>query len=109
MNKYDLEHVCTGHAKMAPEEFQDIYRRAWDAFYSPKHVETMMRRAVVSGMSPRKIMRMALWFYGCHAVEKVHPLTGHDHQIRAARGYRPRLHSASCPRSDVRIFSQAFK
>ena len=76
MNKYDLEHVCTGHAKMAPEEFQDIYRRAWDAFYSPQHVETMMRRAVVSGMKPRRIMRAALWFYGCHAFEKVHPLQG---------------------------------
>jgi hypothetical protein len=24
MNKYDLEHVCTGHPIMSPEEFQDI-------------------------------------------------------------------------------------
>jgi hypothetical protein len=76
MNKYDLEHVCTGHPKMTPEEFSDIYRRAWDAFYTPEHVETLMRRAAASGMRPRRIMRTALWFYGCHAFEKVHPLQG---------------------------------
>jgi hypothetical protein len=84
MNKYDLEHVCTGHAMMSPEEFQDIYRRAWDAFYTPEHVETLMRRAVVSGMKPRRIMRAALWFYACHAFEKVHPLQGG----RVRRKYR---------------------
>ena len=91
LNKYDLEHVCTGHAKMAPEEFQDIYRRAWDAFYSPKHVETMMRRAVVSGMRPHKIMRMALWFYGCHAVEKVHPLQGGLVRLKYRLDRRPTM------------------
>jgi hypothetical protein len=76
MNKYDLEHVCTGHPLMSPAEFQDIYNRAWDAFYTPEHVETLMRRAVVNGMRPRRIMRVALWFYACHAIEGVHPLQG---------------------------------
>ncbi len=74
MNKYDLEHVCTGHPLMLPEEFQDIYRRAWDAFYTPEHVETLLRRAVVSGMKPRRLMRDALWFYAGQVLEKVHPL-----------------------------------
>ena len=40
MNKYDLEHVCTGHPLMSKEEWQDIYHRAWDAFYTTEHVET---------------------------------------------------------------------
>jgi hypothetical protein len=84
MNKYDLEHVCTGHSQMSPEEFQDIYYRAWDAFYTPEHVETLMRRALVSGMNPRRVMRVALWFYACHAIEKVHPLQGG----RVRRKYR---------------------
>ena len=35
MNKYDLEHVCTGHPLMSAREWQDIYHRAWDAFYTP--------------------------------------------------------------------------
>ena len=76
MNKYDVEHVCTGHPLMSAEEWQDIYDRAWDAFYTPEHIETLMRRAVASGMKSSKIMTMALWFYGCQAFERVHPLQG---------------------------------
>jgi hypothetical protein len=76
MNKYDVEHVCTGHPLMSPEEFQDIYHRAWDAFYTPEHVETLMRRAVASGRTSRKIMRLALYFYACQIIERVHPLQG---------------------------------
>jgi len=76
MNKYDLEHVCTGHPQMSPEAFQDIYHRAWDAFYTPEHVETLIRRAVASGMKSRKIMRVTLWFYACQVLERVHPLQG---------------------------------
>ncbi len=91
MNKYDLEHVCTGHPLMSPEEFADIYRRAWDAFYTPEHVETLMRRAVVSGMKPRRIMRTALWFYACQAFEKVHPLQGGRFRRKYRLDRRPTL------------------
>ena len=30
MNKYDLEHVTTAHAKMSPEELNRAYHAAWD-------------------------------------------------------------------------------
>jgi hypothetical protein len=76
MNKYDLEHVCTGHPLMSPEEFQGIYHRAWDAFYTMDHIEILIRRAVVSGMKARKVMRVSLWFYACQKLERVHPLQG---------------------------------
>ena len=33
MNKYDLEHVTTGHAQMTPEELDAIYKKAWDIYY----------------------------------------------------------------------------
>ncbi len=76
MNKYDLEHVCTGHPIMSPEEFQDTYHQAWHAFYTPEHVETLMRRAVASGLKSEKLLKAAAWFYGCQAIEGVHPLQG---------------------------------
>ncbi len=91
MNKYDLEHACTGHPLMSPKEFQDIYHRAWDAFYTPEHVETLMRRAVVSGMKPRRIMRIALSFYACQVVEKVHPLQGGYFRRKYRLDRRPTL------------------
>ncbi len=76
MNIYDLEHVCTGHSLMSKEEWQGIYNRAWDAFYTPDHMETVMRRNVACRASSFTILRVALWFYGCHVIEGVHPLQG---------------------------------
>jgi len=43
MNKYELEHVVTAHAKMSKEEWQSAYRSAWDVFYTDEHLETIMR------------------------------------------------------------------
>ena len=50
MNKYDLVHVNTRHASMSDAELQAIYRKAWDLYYSPEHVETVIRRAEVLGL-----------------------------------------------------------
>ena len=76
MNIYDLEHVCTGHERMSKHEWQDIYNRAWDLFYSRDHVETLMRRMVASGNKPERIWAHTLQFHGCMTFEKVHPLQG---------------------------------
>ncbi len=76
MNIYDLEHVCTGHQRMSKEAWQDIYNRAWDLYYSPEHVETLMRRMVASGNKPERIWAHTMQFHGCMRFEKVHPLQG---------------------------------
>ncbi|MFM9843908.1 MAG: B12-binding domain-containing radical SAM protein [Dongiaceae bacterium] len=74
LNKYDTEHVTTAHPLMSPDEWRKAYHLAWKNYYEPKHVMTLMRRALASGMKPRKIAHMALWFYGSIAIENVHPL-----------------------------------
>jgi hypothetical protein len=76
MNNYDTEHVTTGHPLMSADEWLNLYRQAWHAFYTPEHVETVMRRAAASGMKPRKIKNLMLGFYGSQAIEGVHPLQG---------------------------------
>ena len=78
LNKYDLNHRVTHHPKMSDEEWEDVYRQAWDAFYSPEHVRTVIRRTVVQeGKSnPRKKMRVMLWFYLMYRIERLHPLEG---------------------------------
>jgi radical SAM superfamily enzyme YgiQ (UPF0313 family) len=76
MNIYDLEHVCTTHPKMSKEEWEGIYREAWDSYYSMEHLETLMRRAAAFGRNPKRIMEIALEFYGCLRFERVHPLQG---------------------------------
>ena len=50
MNNYDLEHVCTGHARMTKAQWEAVYRDAWARYYTDEHVETVLRRARVSGI-----------------------------------------------------------
>ena len=74
MNKYDLEHVVTGHPLMSKEEWQGIYDRAWDIYYSPEHIETLLKRAVATGIKPARLAGMIFDFYGSYRYERVHPL-----------------------------------
>jgi radical SAM superfamily enzyme YgiQ (UPF0313 family) len=76
LNNYDTEHVTTHHPLMSADEWRQAYREAWRSFYDLDHIETLMRRTVACGKSARKIGIMALWFYGCIAIEGVHPLQG---------------------------------
>ena len=76
MNKYDLEHVTTGHPLMSKQEWEGAYRLAWETYYTPEHMETVMRRAGAVGISPGKMLFLLIWFYGCVTVEKIHPLEG---------------------------------
>ena len=73
MNKYDSEHVVTTHAHMTAERGA-VYRDAWHRYYSAAHVETVLRRAVASGVSPRKITDAMTVFSGSSRIERVHPL-----------------------------------
>src|ERR1700677_1956869 len=74
MNNYDLEHVCTAHPVMSPETWRGVYRDAWARYYSDAHVETVLRRAVASGINPRKIVDAMTVFSGSSRIEGVHPL-----------------------------------
>jgi len=76
MNNYDTEHVTTAHPLMSDEEFLNTYREAWHAYYTMDHIETMMRRAAACGLRPKTIMRLTLFYYGCQAIEGIHPLQG---------------------------------
>jgi Radical SAM superfamily len=74
MNKYDLEHVCTGHPRMSAEQWKQVYRGAWARYYTDEHVETILRRAVASGLKPRKMADVMTAFSAAARIEGVHPL-----------------------------------
>src|SRR6266478_2398428 len=76
MNKYDLEHVTTGHAAMTSGEWQEVYRQAWDLYYSAEHIETIFRRAKASDIKPVRLLNHILQFYFTFIQENVHPLQG---------------------------------
>jgi Radical SAM superfamily len=91
LNKYDLEHVLTAHPKMSKAEWEALYRRAWSAFYSDDHIETLLRRATATGISAGKTLFLLMWFYGSVFAEKVHPLQGGYFRLKSRRDRRPPL------------------
>jgi tRNA A37 methylthiotransferase MiaB len=91
MNKYELEHVVTGHAKMSKEEWQDAYRTAWDIFYTDEHLETIMRRAHATGINIRSLMPVLMWFSSAMKIEKLHPLQWGIFRVKYRTDRRPGL------------------
>ena len=74
MNKYDLEHACTGHPLMSKESWTRVYADAWTRYYTDAHVETIMRRAIASGINRTKVLDSLTIFSGAARIEGVHPL-----------------------------------
>ncbi len=74
MNKYDLEHACTAHPLMSKATWEKVYADAWSRYYTDAHVETIMRRAVVSGINRTKVLDSLTMFSSASRIEGVHPL-----------------------------------
>ena len=91
MNKYELEHVVTGHAKMTKEEWQGAYRSAWDIFYTDEHLETIMRRAHATGINIRSLMPVLMWFSSAVKIEELHPLQWGIFRVKHRNDRRPGL------------------
>jgi radical SAM superfamily enzyme YgiQ (UPF0313 family) len=88
LNKYDLEHVTTSnHPKMSPDELQAIYNRVWHLYYTPEHIETLLRRAEISSIRTKSLGTMIWIFYSSYCYERVHPLQAgiFRRKIRTAR------------------------
>ncbi len=91
LNKYDLEHVTTPHSTMSAEEWQQLYHDAWTTFYSPEHLETVMRRSVATDSNPGNMTFLLLWYYAMVTLEKIDPLEGGYLRRKYRKERRPTL------------------
>ena len=91
MNKYDLNHRVSHHPTMTDAEWERAYNDAWNRYYSPDHVKTVMRRMAASGTSPGKIMTYMILFSGWVKIEGVHPLEAGFLRRKSRRDRRPGL------------------
>lgn len=74
LNKYDLHHAVTGHPAMSQKDWEAVYWKAWETYYSDAHVERVMRRAIATGNSAGKVLFVLNWFIGSIQIERIHPL-----------------------------------
>lgn len=91
MNKYDLNHAVTGHTRMSREQWEQVYRSAWETYYTAAHIESVLRRAMATGTSPGNTLFFIVWFRGCIDIEKIHPLEGGFLRLKFRRDRRPTL------------------
>ena len=90
LNKYDLNHRVSHHPKMSDAEWEDAYRAAWLAYYTPEHVRTIARRAAACPVGrPGTALKMILWFNLMIRFEGVHPLEGGALRQKHRRDRRP--------------------
>jgi len=90
MNKYDLNHRVSHHSgTMSDQEWEEAYHAAWHAFYTPEHINTILRRTCASPLGrPGTALSTILWFYLMILFEGVHPLEGGALRLKARRDRR---------------------
>jgi hypothetical protein len=60
---------------MSDAEWEEAYRAAWETYYTPEHIRTILRRAAANPIGRLKVtLTTILWFYISFAYEGVHPL-----------------------------------
>jgi hypothetical protein len=91
LNKYDLEHAVTDHPKMTRNELDAIYQEAWSLYYTPEHIETLLRRAVVTNIPLMSFVKVLVQFTTMMQVEKVHPLQSGLFRLKHISERRPGL------------------
>ena len=89
LNHYDTVHVTTRHATMSDDELIGIYRKAWEIYYTPEHVERVIRRSKVWGYDPRNMMLKLFSFAAVPKFEGIHPLEGGLFRRTYRRDRRP--------------------
>jgi radical SAM superfamily enzyme YgiQ (UPF0313 family) len=99
INKYDLNHAVVGHSRMSRAEWQEVYRAAWETYYTDAHIKTVLKRAMATGISPGKALFLIVWFKGCINIEGIHPLEGGFLRLKFRRDRR-----SSVPRESPLIF-----
>ena len=89
MNKYDLNHRVSHHGTMSDRDWEEAYRAAWHAFYTPEHINTILRRTCASPIGrPGTTLSTILWFYLMILFEGVHPLEGGALRLKFRRDRR---------------------
>ncbi len=90
MNKYDLNHRVAHHRKMSDKEWEEAYHAAWQTYYTPEHIETILRRTAANKLGRLSTtLTTILWFYLAYSYEGVHPLEAGAFRLkfRADRRY----------------------
>jgi radical SAM superfamily enzyme YgiQ (UPF0313 family) len=89
LNKFDSEHAVTAHPGMTREEWEQAYQNAWTDYYTPEHMETILRRAQAKGISLGRLTSLLVLCPQCQSLEGVHPMQGGVFRRKSRHSRRP--------------------
>ena len=76
---------------MSDADWEEAYRAAWHTFYTPEHINTILRRTCAAkNLRPGTTLSTILWFYLMILFEGVHPLEGGALRLKSRRDRRSR-------------------
>ena len=76
---------------MTREQWDAIYRSAWDVFYTREHMQTILRRGVATNSGPHRLTSALFFFSTGVAIEQVHPLQAGLFRLKHRLDRRPTL------------------
>jgi hypothetical protein len=76
---------------MTREELDGIYQEAWSLYYTREHIETLLRRAIVTNIPLLSFIKVLVQFTIMMQVEKVHPLQSGLFRLKRVSERRPGL------------------
>src|SRR5256885_7889866 len=89
LNRYDLYHRVARHPMMSDSDWDEVYRAAWESFYSLDHIRTVLRRAAANPDGrPQTTLTTLLWFKLMTMFEGLHPLEGGAFRRKSRRDRR---------------------
>jgi hypothetical protein len=92
LNKYNLHHRVTHHAKMSDREWEEAYDAAWKSYYSNEHIETVARRhAAIADRKVKTIVSYMMEFRAIYEIERIHPLEGGIVRLKYRSDRRPAM------------------
>lgn len=89
LNKYDLNHRVTHHARMSDGEWDQVYSEVWDRFYTFEHMATILKRMTALGSNKKltTVYRL-LWYRDFRKLYKCHPLEGGFFRVKRRKDRR---------------------
>jgi hypothetical protein len=91
LNNYDLNHVTMAHPKMSTDEWNRVYRLAWQRYYTLEHIDTVLRRVASTGANASNALFLITWFKGAIELENIHPLESGFFRTKFRTDRRPGL------------------
>lgn len=73
---YDTEHAVTDLPHMSREEWQKLYDEVWRGFYSFEHMETVLKRAMVTGLPVKEVFKSLVGYSIGAQIDHILPLGG---------------------------------